>query len=194
MFLMFKRSTNEVSFQTEDVELQYTPCIESLIHVKADECEMLARIHLKCHESYKRAENYYNIPIITISALIGFTSALDIEFEYMNIVIGLLSLFVSLLKSYFSYLQISQKNENHRVSYLQYSQISDEIKVELSLTEDLRQPAAYMLQLVKVKMRNLKEVSLIVPEQEFQKLKVVFQTPEMASRKQSLRAMASRPK
>jgi len=126
---MKKDEVPELVSKIEDVEMQsvgldrkskfeYTPCVENLIFMKADECAVLAKIHLKCHEKYKAAESYYNIPIITITALVGFASAVDIKFRYMNIVIGLLSLFVSLLKSYFSYLQISQKNENHRVLLL----------------------------------------------------------------------------
>lgn len=166
---------------------EYTECVEVLVKLKAHECDMLARVHLNRHELYKRAETYYNIPIITITAMVGFASALNVRFDYMNIIIGLLSLFVSLLKSYFSYLQISQKNENHRVSYLQYSQIADEIKIELSLTKDLRQPAAYMLHLIKVKMRNLKEVSLIVPSDDFKQLKKLFQTEEMTNLKKMAR-------
>lgn len=189
-----KREELPPELKEEDIEMQnvdvdkkpkfeYTPSVENLIHIKADECQVLAKIHLKCHEKFKAAESYYNIPIITITALVGFASALDINFKYMNIVIGLLSLFVSLLKSYFSYLQISQKNENHRVSYLQFRQIADEINIEMSLTREMRQPAAYMMHLVKVKMRNLKEVSLIVPEPEFKRMKSEFQTDEMVSRK-----------
>jgi len=79
---------------------EYTECVEVLVKLKAHECDMLARVHLNRHELYKRAEIYYNIPIITITALVGFASALNVTFEYMNIIIGLLSLFVSLLKSY----------------------------------------------------------------------------------------------
>ena len=187
----FFESVKKDNTHVEELELggfnkpkyEYTECVEVLVKLKAHECEMLARVHLNRHELYKRAETYYNIPIITITAMVGFASAMNIQFAYMNIVIGLLSMFVSLLKSYFSYLQISQKNENHRVSYLQYSQIADEIKIELSLTRDLRQPASYMLHLIKVKMRNLKEVSLIVPSEDFKLLKKMFQSPELVNLK-----------
>ena len=187
--------------QSNDLELgdmkkpkyEYTECVEILVQLKAHECEMLARVHLNRHEMYKRAETYYNIPIITITAMVGFASALNVNFQYMNIIIGLLSMFVSLLKSYFSYLQISQKNENHRVSYLQYSQIADEIKIELSLTRDLRQPAAYMLHLIKVKMRNLKEVSLIVPTDDFKRLKKIFQSDEMVNLKRMAKEVVFNP-
>lgn len=142
--------------------LLYTPSLEYLVKSKGEQCEILSKLHLLSHKKYKKKELYFNIPIITITAVVGFISALDIQFDYMNIIIGLLSLYVSLLKSYFSYLQISQKNENHRVAHLQYFQIANEIRIELSLSPDIRQPAAYLLNLIKVKMKNLNEVSEII--------------------------------
>lgn len=144
------------------VELPYTIPLEQLIKYKAEECEILSKLHLMSHKKYKTIETYFNIPIITITAVIGFVSALNIEFAHINIIIGIASLFVSLLKSYFSYLQISQKNENHRVAYLQYYQISNEIRIELSLSRDIRQPANYLLNLIKIKMKNLNEVSQLI--------------------------------
>ncbi len=114
------------------------------------------------HKKYKILEAYYNIPIITISAFIGFISAVNINFEYVHLILGGLSLFVSLLKSYFSYLKISQKSENHRVTYIQYNQISNEIRIELALEPSMRQPVSFLLNLIKIKMKNLNEVSDII--------------------------------
>jgi polysaccharide pyruvyl transferase WcaK-like protein len=97
-----------------------------------------------------------------MTAVIGFISALNIQFSYINIIIGGCSLVVSLIKSIFVYLKISQKNENHRVAYLQYYQISNEIRIELSLARNIRQPANYLLNLIKIKMKNLNEVSELI--------------------------------
>ena len=143
--------------------ISYGKSLEYLIKCKGEQCEILSTLHLLSHKKYKKQEIYFNIPIITITWVVGFVSALNIQFEYINIVIGLLSLLVSLMKSYFSFLQVSQKNENHRVAYLQYFQIANEIRIELSLSPDMRQPATYLLNLIKVKMKNLNEVSEIIP-------------------------------
>ena len=143
-------------------ELVYSEPLEILIKTKAEECEVLSKLHLMCHKKYENLETHFNIPIITIAAVVGFVSALNVQFQYMNIIIGGASLFVSLLKSLFSYLKISQKNENHRVAYLQYYQISNEIRIELALSRDIRQPANYILNLIKIKMKNLNEVSELI--------------------------------
>jgi hypothetical protein len=142
---------------------EYNETIEGLIKSKGEQCEILSKLHLMAHKKYKKSELFFNIPIITITALVGFVSALDIKFEHINVIIGVLSLFVSLLKSYLSFLKISQKNENHRVAYLQYFQISNEMRIELSLSPELRKHPSYFLNLIKVKMKNLNEVSEILP-------------------------------
>jgi hypothetical protein len=148
----------------ENTYLEFTHSLEELIKSKGEQCEVLSKLHLMSHEKYKTAELYFNIPIITITAIVGFVSALNLQFEHINIIIGSLSLFVSLFKSYLSYLKFSQKNENHRVAYLQYFQISNEMRIELSLEPSLRQQPAYFLNLIKIKMKNLNEVSEIIPK------------------------------
>jgi len=71
-------------------------------------------------------------------------------------------LYASLLKSYFSYLKISQKSENHRIAYIQYGQIANEIRVELALEPTMRNRGSGLLDLIRIKMKNLLEVSEIV--------------------------------
>jgi hypothetical protein len=73
-----------------------------------------------------------------------------------------MSLYASLLKSYFSYLKISQKSENHRIAYIQYGQIANEIRVELALEPTMRNRGSGLLDLIRIKMKNLLEVSEIV--------------------------------
>jgi hypothetical protein len=147
----------------ENYNIEYSNTLEQLIKSKGEQCEVLSKLHLMAHKRYKRKELYFNIPIITITAVVGFISALNVQYEYMNIIIGVLSLYVSLLKSYLSFLKISQKNENHRVAYLQYFQIANEMRIELSLSPELRKRPSYLLSLIKVKMKNLNEVSEIIP-------------------------------
>lgn len=147
----------------ENYNLEYSKTLEQLIKNKGEQCEVLSKLHLMAHKRYKKKELYFNIPIITITAFVGFISALNVQYAYMNIIIGVLSLYVSLLKSYLSFLKISQKNENHRVAYLQYFQIANEMRIELSLSPELRKRPSYLLSLIKVKMKNLNEVSEIIP-------------------------------
>ena len=147
----------------------YNKEIEHIIKHKGEESEVLSLLHLASYKKYKKIETFFNVPIITLTAIIGFVSALNMKYKWIHIIIGGLSLYVSLLKSYFSYLKISQKSENHRVSYLQYHQISNEIRIELALSPELRQPVSYLMKLITVKMKNLNEVSELIENQIIQK-------------------------
>jgi hypothetical protein len=89
-------------------------------------------------------------------------SGLNLDYEHIHLILGGMSLYASLLKSYFSYLKISQKSENHRIAYIQYGQIANEIRVELALEPTMRNRGSGLLDLIRIKMKNLLEVSEIV--------------------------------
>jgi hypothetical protein len=59
-------------------------------------------------------------------------------------------------------LKISQKSENHRIAYIQYGQIANEIRVELALEPSMRKASGGLIDLIRIKMKNLLEVSEIV--------------------------------
>lgn len=140
----------------------YTPNLEYFLQRKGEECEAWSNLHLMCHKKFKKTETYFNLPIITITAFIGFVSGLNLSYEYIHLILGGMSLYASLLKSYFSYLKISQKSENHRIAYIQYGQIANEIRVELALEPTMRSRGSGLLDLIRIKMKNLLEVSEIV--------------------------------
>ena len=142
--------------------VNYTPNLEYFLQRKGEECEAWSNLHLMCHKKFKKTETYFNLPIITITAFIGFVSGLNLSYEYIHLILGGMSLYASLLKSYFSYLKISQKNENHRIAYIQYGQIANEIRVELALEPTMRNRGSGLLDLIRIKMKNLLEVSEIV--------------------------------
>lgn len=169
---------------------RYNQEIEYIIKNKGEESEVLSLLHLASHKKYKQIETFFNVPIITLTAIIGFVSALNMKYKWIHIIIGGLSLYVSLLKSYFSYLKISQKSENHRVSYLQYNQISNEIRIELALSPELRQPVSYLMKLITVKMKNLNEVSEIIENQIIQQF---FKLYTSTSQKQDIYYRISKP-
>ena len=142
--------------------VHYTPNLEYFLQRKGEECEAWSNLHLMCHKKFKKRETMFNLPIITITAFIGFVSGLNLSYEYIHLILGGMSLYASLLKSYFSYLKISQKSENHRIAYIQYGQIANEIRVELALEPTMRNRGSGLLDLIRIKMKNLLEVSEIV--------------------------------
>lgn len=139
-----------------------SPSLEYLLRRTGEECEAWSKLHLMSYKKFKKRETMYNLPIITITAFIGFISGLNLDYEYIHIILGGMSLYASLLKSYFSYLKISQKSENHRIAYIQYGQIANEIRLEMALEPAIRKPISMLLDLIRIKMKNLNEVSEII--------------------------------
>jgi hypothetical protein len=66
------------------------------------------------------------------------------------------------MKSITSYMKLNERSENHRICSLQFGQISNEIKIELSLRRKQRQPAKILLDVIKVKFKNLMEVAQLL--------------------------------
>jgi len=148
--------------ETAAPDTVYTPSLEYFLQRKGEECEAWSNLHLMAHKKFRKRETMFNLPIITITAFIGFVSGLNLSYEYIHLILGGMSLYASLLKSYFSYLKISQKSENHRIAYIQYGQIANEIRVELALEPKMRKSGGSLIDLIRIKMKNLLEVSEIV--------------------------------
>ena len=136
--------------------------LEYLMRRTGEECEAWSKLHLMAHKKFKKSETMFNLPIITITACIGFVSGLKLDYEYIHLILGGMSLYASLMKSYFSYLKISHKSENHRIAYIQYGQIANEIRLEMALEPSIRKPVSMLLDLIRIKMKNLNEVSEII--------------------------------
>lgn len=148
--------TDETNNNTMSQSLEY------LMRRTGEECEAWSKLHLMAHKKFKKSETMFNLPIITITACIGFVSGLKLEYEYIHLILGGMSLYASLMKSYFSYLKISHKSENHRIAYIQYGQIANEIRLEMALEPSIRKPVSMLLDLIRIKMKNLNEVSEII--------------------------------
>jgi len=143
-------------------KIDYTPELDRVLGDTGEECEMFSKLHLMAYKKFRKREVMFNLPIITITALIGFVSGLKLDFEYIHLILGGMSLYASLMKSYFSYLKISQKSENHRIAYIQYDQIHTEIRLELSLHPSIRKEASMLVDIMRIKLKNLREVSEII--------------------------------
>ena len=147
---------------TDETNNTMSKSLEYLMRRTGEECEAWSKLHLMAHKKFKKSETMFNLPIITITACIGFVSGLKLDYEYIHLILGGMSLYASLMKSYFSYLKISHKSENHRIAYIQYGQIANEIRLEMALEPSIRKPVSMLLDLIRIKMKNLNEVSEII--------------------------------
>ena len=146
----------------EDVLIQYDTDLEILLKDNAEECESYSLLHRASYEKYNNRSNWINVPVIAISNLVGFTTALDVGWDKMNICLGIVSIFLGIIKSVDSYFGLPKRAEGHRICSLQYAQINKKIVVELSLKRDQRQNPKDMLNIIKTDMRNLADIAPLI--------------------------------
>jgi hypothetical protein len=142
--------------------LSYDTDIEILLKANAEECESLSLLHRSSYEKYNKLSNIINVPVIVLSSAIGFATGIEIGYEKINIVLGVASIFVGIIKSIDSYFALPKRAEGHRICSLQYAQINKRIAVELSLKREQRQNPKDMLGLIKTDMKNLADISPLI--------------------------------
>ena len=146
-------------------QINYNRDLEQLLAQSAEECESLGILHLASYEKYNLLSNYINIPVIILSSGIGFITGIDLNYEKMNIILGIGSVFVGIIKSIDSYFQLGKRAEAHRLCALQYTQINKKIQIELSLCREQRQTAKDMLSIIKTDIKNLQDISPIIDKE-----------------------------
>jgi hypothetical protein len=160
---MSEDEEQDVSLEIDEEEdAGYNPEFEQLLKENGDHSQVYSILHQMSHVKYRRMYDKCNIPLIIITAVIGFITGIGLPYAYTNTALGAASVFVSIMKSIVSYLKLSERSENHRICSLQFGQISNEIKTELSLRRKQRQPAKILLDMVKVKYKNLMEVAQLL--------------------------------
>ena len=145
-------------------KIDYNKDLEHLLKDNAEECESLGILHRASYEKYNRLSNYINIPVIILSSAIGFATGIDIGYSNMNIILGIGSIFVGIIKSIDTYFQLGKRSESHRLCSLQYQQIHKKIQIELALTRNQRQTAKDMLSVIKTDIKNLQDISPLVDQ------------------------------
>jgi hypothetical protein len=145
--------------------INYNRDLEHLLAQSAEECESLGILHLASYEKYNLLSNYINIPVIILSSGIGFITGIDLNYDKMNIILGIGSVFVGIIKSIDSYFQLGKRAEAHRLCALQYTQINKKIQIELSLCREQRQTAKDMLSIIKTDIKNLQDISPIIDKE-----------------------------
>ena len=115
----------------------YSDEFELLLKEEAEKSESMSILHSKAFQKYNWYSIIINVPVIVLSATIGFLSPLAI-FNKQEILLGALSIFVGILKTFDSYFDFTKKSECHRMTSLNYVRISKWIQLQLSLERNCR--------------------------------------------------------
>lgn len=152
-------------------EISYDTDLEVLLKENAEECESLSLLHRLSYEKYNSLSNIINVPVIILSSAIGFATGIEIGYDKMNIILGIASIFVGIIKSVDSYFGLPKRAEAHRICSLQYAQMNKRIAVELSLKREQRQNPKDMLGLIKTDMKNLADIAPLIDNDIINKFK-----------------------
>jgi hypothetical protein len=146
------------------VPIRYNSELEQLLKENSEECESLSILHRISYEKYYRRSNYINIPVIILSSAIGFITGIDLQYDKMNIILGIGSVFVGIIKSVDTYFQLAKRAESHRICSLQFSQIYKKIQIELSLNRTQRVSAENMMNIVKTDIKNMQDIAPLIDD------------------------------
>ena len=164
-------------------KIDYNTDLEYLLKIHAEECESFSILHRYSYEKYNERSNYINIPVIILSSAIGFATGIDIGYDNMNIILGVSSIFVGIIKSIDTYFQLGKRSESHRLCSLQFQQINKKIMIELSLKRDQRISAKDMLQIIKTDIKNLQDIAPLIDEEIVKIFKKNYGEPDAISGK-----------
>lgn len=144
--------------------IEYNDSIETILKENGEECESLGILHRLSYEKYNYKSNLLNIPIIVLSSAIGFITGIEVNYDKMNIILGIGSVFVGIIKSIDSYFQLSARASTHRLGALQFSQINKKIAIELSLPRTQRIGAKDLLNIIKTDIKNLNDIMPLIDD------------------------------
>ena len=144
--------------------ITYNTNLEQLLKENSEECESLSILHRMSYEKYNKLSNYINIPVIILSSAIGFITGIDLQYDKMNIILGVGSVFVGIIKSVDTYFQLAKRAESHRICSLQFSQISKKLQIELTLHRKQRATAENMMNIVKTDIKNMQDIAPLIDD------------------------------
>jgi hypothetical protein len=144
--------------------ITYNTELEQLLKENSEECESLSILHRMSYEKYNKRSNYINIPVIILSSAIGFITGIDLQYDKMNIILGVGSVFVGIIKSVDTYFQLAKRAESHRICSLQFSQISKKLQIELTLHRRQRATAENMMNIVKTDIKNMQDIAPLIDD------------------------------
>jgi len=146
------------------VVITYNDQLEQLLKENSEECESLSILHRMSYEKYNKRSNYINIPVIILSSAIGFITGIDLQYDQMNVILGVGSVFVGIIKSVDTYFQLAKRAESHRICSLQFSQISKKLQIELTLHRRQRATAENMMNIVKTDIKNMQDIAPLIDD------------------------------
>ena len=138
--------------------------IETLIKSIGEKSLSLSWLHSRSEKLYSYFNNYLAIPSIILSTLAGVGTTAFGSDKNINLVMGGVSILVSVLTTLNSYFMFAKRAESHRITSIQYSKLYLMISIELSLPRDKRMSVKSYMKVISESIQRLNEIQPQVPD------------------------------
>lgn len=147
--------------------LTWSTELENFIKNTGDQANGLAWLHKRSESYFSTRKNFIELPVIVLSSVVGFCSVgsdniFQGRHEIAQILLGALSLLVSVLNTINSYFAWAKRSEGHRIAAIHYDRLHRFIAIELSLPRVERMSPIDLLKHVRESVDRLAEISPIV--------------------------------
>jgi len=140
-------------------EAQWNSASEQLVKSIGEKSLSLQWLHNKSEELFNYYSNFLAIPSIIISTIAGAGSiGFGDEGRDASLILGSLSIAVSIISTLNSYFAFAKRAENHRITAVSYSKLYLQISIEMSLPRDKRTVVKEFIKNISEQIQRLNEV------------------------------------
>jgi len=159
--------------------------LEEYFKTTGERSQCLGILHGHAEQLFGNRKTKLELPVIVLSAVTGFLSVGSVQifqgWAYTPVVLGVSSLFVSVLNTVGSYFAWAKRQEGHRISAIQYAKCYRFLQVEMNLPRDERMSAHDLLKKVKDDVDRLAEVSPPLPAESIAFFKTTYKNSNIAT-------------
>lgn len=153
---------------TELGDVSWNVNLEEYFVEQGEQAHGLSMLHKQAEALYSYRKTFVELPVIAISSVTGFlsvgsTSMFAGQEMTSSVVLGVLSLMVSVFQTIGTYFGWAKRAEGHRISSIQYSRLHRHLKIEMGLPRDQRQAPGDLLRFVRDTIDRLQETSPLLP-------------------------------
>ena len=145
-----------------NINITYTDSFENLLKEEAEKAESMSILHHKAYQKYNKLSMVTNIPVIILSAVVGFMSPITI-FPNQNIFLGSLSVTIGIIKTLDSYMDFTKRTQIHYLTSLNYKKIAKFIQIQLSLEKECRIIPNDLLNVITNDLENIANSEPCIP-------------------------------
>ena len=149
-------------------EISWNAQLERYFRETGEKAHALAWAHKRGEERYSKHKAYIDLPVIVLSSVVGFCSVGSESIfvgvpQASSLVLGVASLFVSVLNTVGSYYGFAKRAEGHRLASIQYARLFRFLSIELALPREERMTGHDLLKYTKDAYERLQEVAPLIP-------------------------------